>query len=286
MIEIISVGSSSSGNSYIILADGCNIILDAGLPAKRITGALEDLGIGPEEVDAVLITHEHSDHVKSVRAVARKCCDAVICVSRGTAENAACFEHVPEERIHYMEAGDSLPAGPEDSVVISAFSLSHDATEPLGFTVSTEDEKLAVVTDTGIITEEIFDAVKDADKLVLEANHDEQMLLYGEYPYYLKVRIKGEEGHLSNAHAGGMLARMLEERREWPCSRPLRVMLAHLSFHNNAPIFARQTVEDILRGRGFRKDVDYTLDVAAKEGLTFMPHAADFPEPPKKETDF
>lgn len=274
MIEIVSVGSSSSGNSYIIMAGKRTILLDAGLPAKKITGALQQMDIDPADVDAVLITHEHSDHVKSVRAVSRKCCRAIFCVSRGTAVHAAGFEHVPEERVCYMKAGDSELIGSEDGdgVLIKAFRLSHDAAEPIGFTVSTKDEKLAVVTDTGIITEEIFEAVKDADKIVFEANHDVDMLMFGGYPYTVKVRIKGDSGHLSNESAGQVLARILEGRKDSCAEKPLRVMLAHLSFNNNAPLFARQTVEDILHKSGFIKGTDYTLDIAAKEGLTFMSH--------------
>jgi phosphoribosyl 1,2-cyclic phosphodiesterase len=167
--------------------------------------------------------------------------------------------------------------GGDSSLVISAFELSHDACEPTGFCVEYGGKKLAVVTDTGIITDEIYEAVKDADMLVFEANHDEHMLMYGEYPYPLKMRIKSDQGHLSNAYAGEVLAKMLGERKSRTeedsaeDAAPLRIMLAHLSFHNNIPLFARQTVEDTLHRSGFKKGKDYVLDVAAKEGLTFMP---------------
>ena len=266
-IDITSVGSSSSGNSYIIFAEGLTLVLDVGLTAKKILGALEHFGIDPEEVDAVMVTHEHVDHVRSIRAVSRKCCNAVVYASRGTAENTANFVHVPEERFVPVSAGDCIELGP---VKIGVFPLSHDAAEPVGFTVSAGDEKLAVVTDTGIITDEIRNAVCDADMLVFEANHDEDMLMFGEYPYPVKVRIKSDHGHLSNDYAGHELADMLRERRISGCRKPLRIMLAHLSFHNNAPLFARQTVEDILSAAGFRKGIDYTLEVAAREGLTFI----------------
>ena len=279
-MTIISAGSSSSGNSYIIISGSRTIILDAGLPAKKITAALEHLGTDPADVDAVLITHEHIDHVRSVRALSRKCCSALFVASRGTVEGAENFCHVPEERLRTVAAGDSFllsgqgdsPHGQsftEEDIRITAFSLSHDAAEPLGFTVEAGGEKLAVVTDTGVITDEIYEAINDSDLLVFEANHDEQMLMFGEYPYHVKVRIKSDRGHLSNDYAGGVLARILEERKSG--RPPLRIMLAHLSFHNNIPLFARQTVEDILYKNGFIKGEDYLLDVAAKEGLTFMP---------------
>ena len=301
-MEIVSAGSSSSGNSYIIIAGQHTIILDVGLPAKKIKGALEHLGCAPEEVGAVLITHEHTDHVKSVRAISRCCMNADFFASRGTVSRAQNFSHVPEERIRLMRSGDSAllrgvrkesgdegPSAPDEDgsageadggVVIRAFSLSHDAAEPLGFSVEAGGEKLAVVTDSGIITGEIFEAVKDADQLVFEANHDEEMLMFGEYPYPVKVRIKSDMGHLSNVYAGDVLARILEYRKSSqgvrPLGRkPLRIMLAHLSFHNNIPLFAKQTVEDRLAEKGFVKGKDYLLDVAAKEGLTFMPGDSD-----------
>ena len=273
MIEIVSVGSSSSGNSYIIMTESRTVLVDAGLPAKRIVSALEHFGTDPADVDAVLITHEHVDHVKSVRAISRKCCNAFFYVSRGTFENATGFSYVPQERIVLLSAGEIVRIDNDDDMEIGAFPLSHDAAEPLGFTITAGGEKLAIVTDTGVVTEEIYAAINDAGLLVFEANHDLDMLMFGEYPYPVKVRIKGEKGHLSNDYAGDVLASILTDRKAREEQEPLRIMLAHLSFHNNAPLFARQTVEDALGAAGFHKGEDYLLDVAAKEGITFMPGA-------------
>ncbi len=270
MIEIVSVGSSSSGNSYIIMTEGRTILADAGLPAKTIVGALEQLGKDPSEVDAVLITHEHTDHVKSVRAISRKCCNAFFYASRGTVESTDSFRHVPEERVILLSAGEIVRLDNDDDTEIAAFPLSHDAAEPLGFTVTSGGEKLAIVTDTGIVSDEIYAAINDAGLLVFEANHDVDMLMFGDYPYPVKVRIKSDKGHLSNDYAGEVLACILADRKAGRTDGPLRIMLAHLSFHNNAPLFARQTVEDALAAAGFRKGQDYTLEVAAREGLTFL----------------
>ncbi|MBQ6439497.1 MAG: MBL fold metallo-hydrolase [Mogibacterium sp.] len=270
MIEIVSVGSSSSGNSYIIMTEGRTILIDAGLPAKRIISALEQLGTDPADVDAVLITHEHIDHVKSVRAISRKCRNAFFYASRGTVESTESFCHVPQERIVLLSAGEIVRIDNDDDVEIGAFPLSHDAAEPLGFTVTSGGEKLAVVTDTGVVTEEIYSAISDAGVLVFEANHDVDMLMFGDYPYPVKVRIKGEKGHLSNDYAGEVIASILADRKSNRVMEPLRIMLAHLSFHNNAPLFARQTVEDALSAAGFHRGEDYTLEVAAREGLTFI----------------
>ena len=278
-IEVISIGSSSSGNSYLILAGKRTIILDVGLTAKKIFSALEECGREPADVDAVLVTHEHTDHVKSVRAVSRKCCEAVFYASAGTVARTQNFKYVPEERIRIMTPGDEAyiggPGGPAAAeVMIGTFALSHDAADPIGFTVSDGEEKLAVVTDTGIVTDGIFDAVLDADLLVFEANHDENLLMYGEYPYRLKLRIKGDHGHLSNRLAGETLLRLFDRRKDLynELTMPV-IMLAHLSEKNNAPYYARRTVEDILKAGGYERDTDYSLEIALKEGITRIGNA-------------
>jgi phosphoribosyl 1,2-cyclic phosphodiesterase len=295
-IEVISIGSSSSGNSYIIKAGGRVILLDVGLTAKKIVGALTENGLEPEDVDAVFVTHEHTDHVKSVRAVCRKCCNADFYATRGTVLGTPNFAYVPDDRLHIVSAGDTLIIGetgdaePEDrkNVRVDVFEISHDAREPVSYTFTCGGEKLAVVTDTGIITDGIYEAIRDAGKLVFESNHDEGLLMYGEYPYPVKVRIKSDHGHLSNKYAGETLARILADRRE--ASRkevvsgpneapdnglqngtaPLEIMLAHLSFHNNAPYYARNTIVPILKESGFEMDADYTLTIAAKDETTFF----------------
>ena len=299
-IEVVSIGSSSSGNSYIILAGKRTILLDVGLTAKKIIGALEHFDISPEDVDAVLVTHEHVDHVKSVRAISRKCCNAVFYTSRGTYDAADNFIHVPEERVNIVAAGDRVMLGDTDTVAIDVFPLSHDAREPVGYTISYGGEKLAVVTDTGIITDEIYEAIKDAGKFVFESNHDEHLLMFGEYPYYVKQRIKSDHGHLSNDYAGNILSRLLSEKYEnlYPETgvfsgsaheeyidldadldadaeagtddKAISIMLAHLSDHNNLPLYASQAVEAALKDSGFRRGVHYRLTVAAKETLTIM----------------
>ena len=265
-IEIISIGSSSSGNSYIIKTGSANIILDVGLAAKHILAGLSEADLGPEDIDAVLVTHEHTDHVKSIRAISRKCCRAMVYASRGTIATAPNFSYVPGERLHAVRAGEKFSVNGGDTEVL-VFPLSHDAREPVGYAVSCGGEKLAVVTDTGTITDAIYAAVHDADILVLESNHDEHLLMFGEYPYSLKCRIKSDFGHLSNESAGEMLTRILRERDG---GRVPRVMLAHLSDHNNLPLIARETVVQLLKEEGFVRDRDYTLLIAAKEVITHL----------------
>ena len=309
-MKIISVGSSSSGNSYIIITKSSTIILDAGLPAKRIIEGLQMIGRSPEDVEAVLITHEHTDQVKSIRAIGRQCPNARFYASRGTVENAANFKHIDKDRLVFVRAYDTIslkngscvradtsddfgenanseaqhddsenavssPTGNTASdVEVGVFPLSHDAAEPVSYTISADGQKLAVVTDCGVVTDEIYNEIKDADMLVLEANHDEDLLMYGAYPYPLKMRIKSDYGHLSNRAAGELLAGILRERMEDrtessdDAPEPFSVMLAHLSFHNNLPFRARSTIEEILENAGFERDSHYTMTIAAKDEIT------------------
>jgi len=258
-IEIVSIGSSSSGNSYLIKADGTNILLDVGLAAVRITNAIEQFGLALEDIDAVLITHEHIDHVRSVRAISKKCPNAKFYASRGTMAGCDGFVHVDDERCNCVSRRDSLQIG---AAGIRCFGLSHDANEPIGYSICTADEQLTVVTDTGVITEEIFEEMRGADILVLEANHEEELLMFGPYPYNVKMRIKSDLGHLSNITSGQLLARMLKEHKKPGCVPT--IILAHLSEKNNTPYQARMTIEDILRENGFERDLHYNLMIAAK----------------------
>ena len=268
-MQIVSIGSSSSGNSYIIRTGNKAMVLDAGLSCIKITKALEELGLRTDDVSAILITHEHGDHVKSVRTLAKKCPSANVYASRGTVESCDVFDAIDDERIVLLQSGEEAT---ESDVIIRAFALSHDATEPIGYSVIADGEKLSIVTDTGVITDEIYDEISDASMLVLEANHDEHLLMYGEYPYHLKQRIKSDEGHLSNRAAGELLAELIEERIGDSDTdiNPIPVMLAHLSFHNNAPFRARASIEEILEEAGFTRDEHYILTIAAKDEMTFF----------------
>lgn len=262
-IRITSIGSSSSGNSYLIRSEQTTLLLDLGLSAKKIKEALSQNNIEKQDVAGVLITHEHIDHVKSVRQISKDCDNARFFASRGTIDNTDKFDHVEEERINYVQAGDSFAIG---DIIVKAFELSHDAAEPLGFSFSSGGDYLSVVTDTGIITEEIMLEMKKANKLVFESNHEEQMLLMGPYPYTVKRRILSDHGHLSNIATGEVLAEVLNSHCEQ--FGQLQIMLAHLSDTNNTAYQARITVCDILRESGFENNRDYSIIVAAKEGIT------------------
>lgn len=261
-MEIFSIGSSSSGNSYVIKNTTTVFLLDVGLSATKIIEALSALNIGLDEVKAVFITHEHIDHVRSIRAISKKCENAEVYVSSGTYNSCSNLDCVDNNRIRIVASGDDFIVS---DVKVKCFGLSHDAEEPIGFSFYDGEMKLCIVTDTGIITDEIFDQMKTSNKLVFEANHEEDLLMYSEYPYNVKMRIKSDVGHLSNDYAGEILERLLSESKS---ETAVEIMLAHLSEKNNTPNQARSKINDFLSRAGFKETKDYKLCVAMKEGLT------------------
>ena len=208
-LRIASIGSSSSGNAYIVSNGKTRLLLDVGLTAKRIKEGLAECNLTSDDIQGIFVTHEHVDHVKSIRAIAKACAGAKVYTSRGTAGSCDKFEHIRAEQLEYMSAQDVVRIG---DLSIKAFALSHDAAEPLGFSFMEEGEQLSVATDTGVVTDEIDEEVKHANTLVLEANHEESILQMGDYPYSLKRRILGEYGHLSNVASGITIARALLAR--------------------------------------------------------------------------
>lgn len=262
-MKAYSVGSSSSGNSYIIQAGQTNLLVDVGLSATKIVNALENCGIDPADVKAVLITHEHIDHVRSLRAVSKKCPNARFYASQGTVKNCTNFDCLDQDRIEYLSSGECRESSNGD-VTVRCFGLSHDAAEPIGYSIIADGEQLTIVTDTGVVTEEIYKEMLTADTLIFEANHEESLLMYGDYPYNVKMRIKSDVGHLSNVSSGELLARLLDERSS---EKAPIIALAHLSEKNNTPYQARVTIESILKEHGYTRGDDYALTIAAKEGI-------------------
>lgn len=263
-LKIYSIGSSSSGNSYIVQSGSTSLLLDVGLSGKKIKEGIAEVGASLADVQGILVTHEHVDHVKSIRMMARNCSDAEIIASHGTMMGCENFAKVEEERLRRVSAGDKMTIG---DIEIETFALSHDANEPVSYTFRNGGDTLAVVTDTGIVTDEIFEQVTKANKLVFEANHEEDLLLMGPYPYSVKRRILSNVGHLSNVTSGEMLSKIFANKKydEMP-----KVMLAHLSSQNNTPSQAEWTVTERLAANGYEPNRDYRLDIALKEGLSVL----------------
>ena len=256
-MKFLSAASGSSGNCYILKTEETAVLIDVGTTGKRIIEGLYEMGLSPEDVDGILVTHEHTDHVKSLKMIGKKASSARIYGSSETLH--AVRDMAADERFFEVEPGAAFVIG---DMKIHPFSLSHDAAGPLGYSVTAGDRRCTVVTDTGCITEEIFGYIRESDLLVLEANHEVNVLMMGSYPYYLKQRIVGDKGHISNETAGSTLCRMLRERRN---GNTPRVILAHLSRENNTPEQAFLTVKNMLFDEDFLVGRDLYLDVAKRD---------------------
>lgn len=239
-LAICSLASGSSGNCYVVYSeDGC-ILVDAGISAKQIREGLLKLGIGETDLKAVLVTHDHSDHVKGLGTLLKRT-DAKIYANEKTFKGIDA--PISEERWCGFETGSSFELA---GMLVETFSVSHDTADPVGYSFSRGGKRISIVTDTGIVTPAVFGHIKSADILVLESNHDENILRMGRYPWFLKQRILGEKGHLSNEAAAFALAEALKQEKEAGSVRDKMVLLAHLSKENNFPEMAMATMNNIL----------------------------------------
>ena len=236
--RLCTLASGSEGNVCFVQVQDTRILIDAGISYKQLCQALQELGTGPETVSAVLLTHEHSDHTAGLPLLMRKNGIPVYTTAgtfAGLAEQKL-FEKLPKSGFHLISFREPFTVGP---LRITAFPTQHDAKESAAFRIDTEEASLAVVTDLGSYDDDLTEAMQGLNALLLEANHNPQMLAAGPYPYPLKLRIESEAGHLSNEAAAAFLASI--------CHKGLKsVLLGHLSRINNYPPLALETVRRAL----------------------------------------
>lgn len=256
-LKFCSFASGSSGNCYLVRDEKTAIIIDAGISGKKIFEGLEASGTPKEMVEAVLITHEHIDHVKSIPILSKKLPNGAVYANEATWK--AIERPVAEEKRRTFVTMEDFYIG---DFIVRAFPLSHDAAEPVGFSLYHGDRQISLLTDSGCVEEEIYEEISQADLLVLEANHEEEMLLFGRYPYALKKRILGDSGHLSNVTAGKCLCRIVNEK---PKKR--RVILGHMSRENNTPEVAMQAVVNTLEEMGIYVGGNLLVEIAARESI-------------------
>ena len=230
------LGSGSKGNSVYIEMEGMHILVDAGIGVRRVMKGLKEIGVTPDMLSAVFLTHEHTDHVKGLGPLLRAT-EATVYTRPGTLEALPKRKELPEERLEVIH--DEMKLGP---LIVKAFSTLHDAADPVGYSFYGVNSKCTLATDLGFITSSVQSAIDGSDVLVLETNHDPAMLKRGSYPWPLKQRILSNRGHLANEEAAWALVHMKK--------RPKKLFLAHLSEENNRPELAKETVERVLREQG------------------------------------
>lgn len=257
MLTLTTLASGSSGNCLLFSDGKTHILIDAGISCRRIKTGFAALGLDLADLSAVLVTHEHSDHISGLTTLTKHY-NFPIWASRGTAGELNRRIAFLEDRLFHFSPGGSFTVG---DLHINTFPISHDAAQPTGYTITDGHRTATVVTDLGIVTDEVMNAVSCADLLVLESNHDEHMLRQGPYPAFLKSRILGDCGHLSNKTAGAVACAAV-------AGGASKVVLAHLSKENNTPGLAHQTVSDLLRLSQIDPQHDLALTVAPRDELS------------------
>lgn len=257
-MDFFSVASGSSGNCICLGSDQCHVMIDAGISGKRIEEGMNTYDYTTSDMDGVLITHEHSDHIQGLGVVARKY-GLPIYATKGTADailQSSSVGKIDPSLFHVIEAGKTFFMG---NLEIYPMSISHDAADPVAYLVSDGRHRVGVVTDLGYYDADIVSHMEGLDALLLEANHDIHMLQVGAYPYPLKQRILGERGHLSNETSGQLLGQILHDGMQ-------HILLGHLSKENNYDELAYETVRlEISLGDNPYRGNDFPIEVAKRD---------------------
>ena len=258
MLRFISFGSGSSGNSYYLYTETDSILIDVGVGIRALKKHFHNYGLRFEDVHHIFITHDHADHVKSVGSLSTDYHLPVYATRKihvGIERNYCVRKKIAPNHVHVIEKGVPLNVG---EFKVTPLGVPHDSTDNVGYFVECEGVTFCLITDVGHITEEMHDFIGRSNYLVIEANHSEEMLLQGHYPQYLKDRILGPNGHLSNVACGEALA-------DYASPGLRHVWLCHLSEENNHPELARKTVEQILRSKGIVVGKDFELEVLRRK---------------------
>ena len=254
MWSCCSLFSGSSGNSIFISGGNTNILIDAGRPAKYIEEELANIDVAPEDIDAILVTHEHTDHMAGVGPMARRYKIPVYTNEPTWEARLPKLGTVKTRTHHFCTTGSKCVIG---DMAITSFATPHDAVESVGYVVETDKGRVAVCTDLGEMTPDILETLGRSQLVFLESNYDENMLMNGTYPWHLKQRIRGGRGHLSNDLTTEAAASLVE-------TGVSNIVLSHLSKENNFPALAELTVTQGLAERGIKVQRDFELYVAPR----------------------
>lgn len=260
-MRLCSIASGSSGNCIYAGSDTTHILVDVGISGKRTKEGLEKLGVKAEELDGIFITHEHADHISGLGVMARKY-GVPIYATRGTLEairNTSSVGKIEDTLFQEIKADSKITV---KDLTINPMKTSHDAAEPVAYRISHGRKKAGIITDLGCYNDYTVECLKGMNALLLEANHDVNMLQVGPYPYYLKRRILGERGHLSNELSGRLLSKILNDDMQ-------TIILGHLSKENNLPELAYETVRvEIAMADNKYKAGDFPIRVANRSEVS------------------
>lgn len=257
-IKFCSLSSGSSGNCQYIETKNTRILIDGGFSGKRIESLLSSIGVCPSTLDGILVTHEHIDHTRGVGVLSRRYDFPIYANANTWVGMEKTIGKIKEENIKVFISEDYFEI---KDITIHPINIFHDALEPVGFILYYNKTKISVITDTGIVNEDMKIKIKDSNLYLLESNHDITMLKEGSYPWPLKQRILSTRGHLSNEDAGRTLGEVISGNGEI-------ILLGHLSQDNNLPQLAHETVKSILLDKGVNVIKDITLDLTYRDKVT------------------
>jgi len=260
MIKFCPIASGSSGNCVYVSAGDTHILIDAGLSGKGIEAGLKELKLAGRQLSAILVTHEHSDHIMGAGVMSRRFGLPIYATTNTWRyfERHGALGVINPKLIRCIEPEQHFDVG---SLQVIAFDIPHDASQPVGFSVYAENRKITVATDIGKATDTIRHYISGSDIVLIESNHDPDMLMNGRYPKVLKERISGSHGHLSNMAAGALLTESATDKLRY-------VFLGHLSEENNRPLIALNTVENILYERGVLPRIGLKMFIAQRYGIS------------------
>jgi phosphoribosyl 1,2-cyclic phosphodiesterase len=259
-IKFCPLASGSNGNSIYIGTENTNILIDAGESGKKIIACMNAVKLDGNKLDALFVTHEHSDHIKGIGILSRKFDIPIYATERtwaimdkkgsiGTVSKQNRKEVYKEEKIIIND------------LIIKPFSIPHDAVDAIAYTIKTQSYKLAVATDLGHASDVVKRNLLNSDVLLIDCNHDVEMLENGVYPRSLKNRVSGNYGHLSNVDTANLILSIKNSRLK-------HVFLAHISGENNMPLIALDTVSNILTNNNVKVGTDIKLHVTNRTGIS------------------
>lgn len=241
-MKVTVIASGSKGNSTYIETNRKKFLIDMGITYQNLATELDKINVSPQDLDFILVTHTHSDHIKGLQSLVRKT-NIEVYITEGMFNDLK--DKIPLSNLRYIVDDTEF-----EDVKINFIYTSHDV-ESVGYIITSNKKSLVYITDTGYVNQKYYDALKNKSLYIIESNHDEEMLMNGPYPYMLKQRVISDKGHLSNHATGKLLSEIVGPETK-------KIVLAHISEHNNTEKLAYDTVESILK----KHNIDKTIEVA------------------------